>query len=110
MPVVARAHYFELKRFIITTKITAPNEPVRDLKSLSLLAPADWKLVGRRPRLERREFVSEQGPYIEHGRDTRHAPMHSEPGVLAKNRCRRASRPPATPCGNINLVQRVASA
>ena len=40
------AHYFELKRFTITTKITAPNEPDRDLKSLSLLAPADWKLVG----------------------------------------------------------------
>jgi hypothetical protein len=42
----AAAHYFELKRFTITTRITAPNEPDRDVKSLSLLAPRDWKLTG----------------------------------------------------------------
>lgn len=40
------AHYFELKRFTTTTKVTTPNELDRELKVYSLLAPADWKLVG----------------------------------------------------------------
>lgn len=40
------AHYFELKRFTTTTKVTTPNEADRELKVYSLLAPADWNLVG----------------------------------------------------------------
>ena len=50
-PPVARAsggaaHYFELKRFTTTTKVTAPNEADREMNAYSLLAPADWNLVG----------------------------------------------------------------
>lgn len=39
-------HYFELKRFTVTTKITAPNQPDREMKAYSLLAPTDWNLDG----------------------------------------------------------------
>ena len=40
------AHYFELKRFTATTKVTTPNEPDREMKAYSLLAPTDWNLDG----------------------------------------------------------------
>ncbi len=40
------SRYFELKRFTTTTKVTAPNEADRVLKVYSLLAPAEWNLVG----------------------------------------------------------------
>jgi len=42
------AHYFELKRFTTTTKMstTASEADVREFKVYSLLAPTDWNLVG----------------------------------------------------------------
>jgi len=41
------AHYFELKRFTTTTKVTTTaTDPGHELKVYSLLAPADWNLVG----------------------------------------------------------------
>jgi hypothetical protein len=42
------AHYFELKRFTTTTKMstTADVADIREFTVYSLLAPADWKLTG----------------------------------------------------------------
>lgn len=40
------ARYFELKRLSTTTTITNPGQPDHVVKVYSLLAPADWKLVG----------------------------------------------------------------
>ena len=41
------AHYFELRRFTTTTKVTTTaTDPGHELKVYSLLAPADWNLVG----------------------------------------------------------------
>src|SRR5262249_11037649 len=41
------AHYFELKRFTATTKITTTaTDTGHELKAYSLLAPSDWNLVG----------------------------------------------------------------
>jgi hypothetical protein len=41
------AHYFELKRFTTTTKLSmTAQDPAREVTVYSLLAPADWNLTG----------------------------------------------------------------